>query len=506
MDRNNSNFPKKIEIDSKKYSLKDKLSQNKFSYRCFDRKNCHSIIHITESELEKFLVNKNYNITILKTSKEHSTQCNYSRLRGGEQEVLTQDVNIDHLNFNSEINKKLLFLIDSNLFKPFSFHFDNLIKNNINISRNQLKNLLSIYRNSKYPKDEIYLNNIFSYKNKIFDSEDILAKCFCLAKLEYKNFKTDKIEKILIYSTDFQLNLISNSNQVYIDGTFKIAPKDYKQVLILFSFNNLINKVVPCIFVILNRKTETIYQNTFKKIKDIFDELNFTVSFKYLQCDFEKALFKSFLKVFGENVTFQGCFFHYVKALWDNLKSFGLFKNKYSCYNIKLIKSLKFLIFLEEKERKDFFNRFKLLFIEYFINTYVEIDDRKGYIKFINYYQNNWISFSQFWGNLTSRENFTRTNNYCEIFNRRLNEEVSLTGPKISYLADILFNFSKRYYQEVITSLGTPIKRSKLNFTEHNQILSDYKDAIFEFEIKNDIFQFFNHRYFSSERDDENEK
>ena len=49
-------------------------------------------------------------------------------------------------------------------------------------------------------------------------------KCFCLAKSEYLNPQTNQIEKYLIYSTDFQLNLFTSSKHVYIDGTFKCVP------------------------------------------------------------------------------------------------------------------------------------------------------------------------------------------------------------------------------------------------------------------------------------------
>ena len=42
--------PIKIIINNITFSLKDNLAKEKYSYRCFSRKNCNSIIHILKSE------------------------------------------------------------------------------------------------------------------------------------------------------------------------------------------------------------------------------------------------------------------------------------------------------------------------------------------------------------------------------------------------------------------------------------------------------------------------
>ena len=38
--------PKRIIINNFYFSLKDKLNNGNFSFRCMDRKNCNSIIHV----------------------------------------------------------------------------------------------------------------------------------------------------------------------------------------------------------------------------------------------------------------------------------------------------------------------------------------------------------------------------------------------------------------------------------------------------------------------------
>ena len=51
-------------------------------------------------------------------------------------------------------------LIKQNLDKSMSWHYNNLIKNQINLSKNQVKRLLENQREINYPKDDAYLLDI----------------------------------------------------------------------------------------------------------------------------------------------------------------------------------------------------------------------------------------------------------------------------------------------------------------------------------------------------------
>ena len=115
---------------------------------------------------------------------------------------------LSYLRLEKEDNQRLLDSINLNLFKPYKFHELNLIDNGIIISKRQFKNLINIYRNKNYPVDDIYLNFLFTYKNKISNDINIKEKSFCVTHNKYINFKTDSLEEFLIYTTDFQLKFV----------------------------------------------------------------------------------------------------------------------------------------------------------------------------------------------------------------------------------------------------------------------------------------------------------
>lgn len=60
---------------------------------------------------------------------------------------------------------------------------------------------------------------------------------FCLAKGDFKNFKkNNKLEKYIIFSSEFQINLFNEVNELFLDATFKTAPKDWHQSFNIFGY------------------------------------------------------------------------------------------------------------------------------------------------------------------------------------------------------------------------------------------------------------------------------
>ena len=69
--------PLRISINNNSFSLKDKLKNKNYAYRCMDRKNCSSSIHVNETELSNYLSNNFYSVNIIKTVKEHTSECEF---------------------------------------------------------------------------------------------------------------------------------------------------------------------------------------------------------------------------------------------------------------------------------------------------------------------------------------------------------------------------------------------------------------------------------------------
>ena len=69
-----------------------------------------------------------------------------------------------------------------------------------------------------------------------------------------------------------------------------------------------------------------------------------------------------------------------------------------------------------------------------------------NYVAFFNYYEKQWLNYEQSWNDINIKFNFTRTNNPCETFHRRLNAFVEIKNPRLSYLAHCFFEITKKYY------------------------------------------------------------
>ena len=173
-----------------------------------------------------------------------------------------------------------------------------------------------------------------------------------------------------------------------MDGTFKRSPSKFRQILTIHSFNEKLNTTIPLVYIILSHKTESIYTTAFSGLNDILSNNNITVYIKRIQTDFEHHLSGSFKRIFGNKIQVLGCFFHYIKCIWDNIKNKGIKKKIYKHHNKIIIGVLKYIIFIEDQiERQEYFSMFVEIYTEYAINVDVDVDvsDRTRYASFFEY-------------------------------------------------------------------------------------------------------------------------
>lgn len=132
-----------------------------------------------------------------------------------------------------------------------------------------------------------------------------------------------------IFISDFFINELRKAKHMYIDCTF-IKPKDFKQVLIILYYNDLIYKNFPASFILLNNKREKSY---YIVLKYLYELIKFNLSVKLdlitYSTDFEPGLFNTCKKVFGENIRAVGYLFHFGQVVSNHLWKYGLFDNKY---------------------------------------------------------------------------------------------------------------------------------------------------------------------------------
>ena len=140
----------------------------------------------------------------------------------------------------------------------------------------------------------------------------------------YKKNDTNKTAKIVIWTSDFQLNRLRLTNHWYTDGTFTIAPSNYHQLLTIAIRDPNTSFIKPALWAILDSKEEESYYQAFRIIKDIASNsgrLDWNLT--SITLDFEPGLINGFKRVFLETRVI-GCLFHFKQALYREAKIQGL--------------------------------------------------------------------------------------------------------------------------------------------------------------------------------------
>ena len=118
-----------------------------------------------------------------------------------------------------------------------------------------------------YPKDQDYLKDI-SKITITFDNINGMENLpFCYKYINQINIEKNKLEKYIIYTSTFQLNLLTKCTQIHIDGTFKSCPKGFYQILTIAACYPDINGLVPIFMIPVTNKSQNIYDSIFEDIK-----------------------------------------------------------------------------------------------------------------------------------------------------------------------------------------------------------------------------------------------
>ena len=253
-----------------------------------------------------------------------------------------------------EIINNAKSIINNNPLKALSYQQLKLHENNIHLSNNKVKNILYNIRNSIFFffyeyimniiiffKDDKYIMNInnikITFDDKIPNSKNLP---FCLNNTKFFNPQKNRIEQFIIFSSKFQLKILTEATNLFIDATFKVAPKNFYQVLNILAYNDNTKFIAPVCFILMTNKSYNSYIKIFQEIKFLLE--NYDLPWKYndvkFMCDFEKSLMNSLKKEF-KNSKINGCYFHYIKSLWKKVRKLGLTKSKY-------IDSTKIIVFL----------------------------------------------------------------------------------------------------------------------------------------------------------------
>ena len=258
---------------------------------------------------------------------------------------------------------------------------------------------------------------------------------------------------MVILATDENLQLLADSEILFLDGTFKAAPRLYRQ---LFSIHGLHHgHCLPLVYCLLADKKRESYHALLDHIKRHMAELNLVLNPSKLICDFESGLLPA-LRCHFPNSRLKGCFFHHTKAIWTKVQDLGLVCQYNSDSNVrKQVRTLMSLAFLPILILRTNFT---------VVQTSEVTENTPALQQLCTYYQETWLSGSfppALWN--VSQET-VRTNNSVEGWHNKLNRSIGKIHPNVF---ELLTHLKKEQRETEITarqaSLGAapPVRRRR---------------------------------------------
>lgn len=259
-------------------------------------------------------------------------------------------------------------------------------------SKNQTKEPLSI--------DDI---NIPEYLKYVESQQFLIAD---------KSFNGNN--RILMFTSISNMQLLSKSTVWFMDGTFKCCPSFLCQLFTIHAMMDE-NNIVPLVFGLMSNKSQNAYYEFFFEIFKYACENNIHLHPKYIISDFEKASINA-IKCFLPDVINKGCYFHFGQIIWRRIQTEKL-QTKYGTdenFSLKM-RMLKCLSLLNVNDIPNYYAVLKANFS----------NDEK---KIGKWFEKNYMCSRanakypvSFWSvNDLINENLPRTQNNVESWHRRL--------------------------------------------------------------------------------------
>ena len=200
--------------------------------------------------------NQNYIINFTIQGKKTKHTCKIKDDKDKDNSIDNNNINENKINKEKNKNSSELFiktLIMQNIEKPLKFHVDNFKKNNINLTYNQIKWKLQKIREEKFPNDFEFLKDISKIKIKFEKNIEGKDFPFCFKSVEMINpEKNYKLDKYIIFTSNFQINLIPKFIQLLIDGTFKSCLRGFYQIINIAGYYEDIGTIIPIFMIPTN--------------------------------------------------------------------------------------------------------------------------------------------------------------------------------------------------------------------------------------------------------------
>ncbi|XP_041474641.1 uncharacterized protein LOC121423350 [Lytechinus variegatus] len=127
--------------------------------------------------------------------------------------------------------------------------------------------------------------------------------------------------RIICFCAGADLRLLCDTDELFMDGTFSVAPRHFMQIYTIHGFVN--GKQLPLVYALLTGKTTQIYTKLFQTLKQKAAELQLVLNPLRVMSDFEVGLLRAIMAEFPQ-AEHKGCYFHFCQALHRKIKAIGL--------------------------------------------------------------------------------------------------------------------------------------------------------------------------------------
>ena len=256
----------------------------------------------------------------------------------------------------------------------------------------------------------------------------------------------------VLFMSDKQREIAANSSALFIDGTFSICPKPYKQVLVLRGKTE--TTVHTIAYALLPNKKEKTYSDVLHKMKDICATAGHATDFAFVHSDCEHAIINSVRTHFPET-DIRLCHFHVADAIRRQVASLGLKAMVGSCPDFRA---------LYETSRNLFYfpsQTWPALWENTLSSLNKDVLSQPAVTKFVKYMEtvwvpttlpirNNSVQFRPTNTCLFKGDDGTLTNNFSESYNARLKTKFG-NDPNLAkflrHLRKEVFNVEVEYAQ-----------------------------------------------------------
>ncbi|CAF1528082.1 unnamed protein product [Adineta ricciae] len=236
-----------------------------------------------------------------------------------------------------------------------------------------------------------------------------------------------RVGRILIFSSDLQLNILAKSKRVANDGTFQTASYTSQQNYIIVAeyqeghTGNTEAGTVPVVFCLCESKCYETYRLIMQILKTAMNTLKLLWKPASWMSDYENGLVKA-IKEELPNTKLIGCAFHYAQSIHRNIQAKGL-QDAYRHVEIvrqvlrQVLRQVMALAYVPSDQIRSLYYEF----IKKQLNS-VPTDVRRNLRTFLNYFESFWLKrihqFCVFGESI-------RTNNSLEGYNNKMNAQLS---------------------------------------------------------------------------------